>query len=114
MIIASLSDEIIDSVNEFWEDLNKYIDNKIVAIDSSQLLKILLYIIIKSKTCDIIVHCKIITLFTTCIMKNSTIGNCFSNFEASISNLMQIKNIDEILEKNNLNSNENEINTNIN
>ena len=47
-------------------------------------------------------------------MKNSTIGNCFSNFEASISNLMQIKNIDEILEKNNLNSNENEINTNIN
>jgi hypothetical protein len=114
MIIASLSDEIIDSVNEFWEDLNKYIDNKIVAIDSSQLLKILLYIIIKSKTCDIIVHCKIITLFTTCIMKNSTIGNCFSNFEASISKLMQIKNIDEILEKNNLNSNENEINTNIN
>ena len=47
-------------------------------------------------------------------MKNSTIGNCFSYFEASISKLMQIKNIDEILEKNNLNSNENEINTNIN
>ena len=116
MIIASLSDEIIDSVYEFWKDLQEFIKNKsIFEIDANQLMKIILYIIIKSKMSDIIIHCKIINLFNTYIIKNSTIGNYFSNVEASISYLMEINNIDDILDnKNNLNSNENEINTNNN
>ena len=115
MIIASLSDEILDSVNEFWKDLYDFIEDKsIFTIDANQLRKIILYIIIKSNMPDIMVNCKMINLFTTYTIKNSTIGNYFSYVEASITTLMEIKNINDILEnKNNLNS-ENEINTNSN
>ena len=115
MIIASLSDEILDSVNEFWKDLYEFIEDKsIFTIDANQLRKIILYIIIKSNMPDIMVNCKMINLFTTYTIKNSTIGNYLSYVEASITYLMEINNINDILEnKNNLNS-ENEINTNSN
>ena len=46
---------------------------------------------------DIIVYCKIISLFTTCTTKSSMIGYYYSTFEASISYILQIKNVKEIL-----------------
>ena len=47
-------------------------------------MNIFIYIIIKAKMSDIIVYCKIISLFTTCITKSSMIGYYYSTFEASI------------------------------
>ena len=46
---------------------------------------------------DIIVYCKIISLFTTCTTKSSMIGYYYSTFEASISYILQIKNVKDIL-----------------
>ena len=59
-------------------------------------MNIFIYIIIKAKMSDIIVYCKIISLFTTCITKSSMIGYYYSTFEASISYIMQIKNVKDI------------------
>jgi hypothetical protein len=39
----------------------------------------------------------IISLFTTCTTKSSMIGYYYSTFEASISYILQIKNVKEIL-----------------
>ena len=97
MIIASLSDEIEDCVHEFWEELNEFIDKNVLMIEASQLMNIFIYIIIKAKMSDIIVYCKIISLFTTCTTKSSMIGYYYSTFEASISYILQIKNVKEIL-----------------
>ncbi len=44
----------------------------------------------------------IISLFTTCTTKSSMIGYYYSTFEASISYIMQIKNIKEILVNKNI------------
>ena len=97
MIIASLSDEIEDCVHEFWEELNEFIDKNVLMIEASQLMNIFIYIIFKAKMSDIIVYCKIISLFTTCTTKSSMIGYYYSTFEASISYILQIKNVKEIL-----------------
>ena len=42
-------------------------------IEALQLMNIFIYIIIKAKMSDIIVYCKIISLFTTCTTKSSMI-----------------------------------------
>ena len=47
-------------------------------------MNIFIYIIFKAKMSDIIVYCKIISLFTTCTTKSSMIGYYYSTFEASI------------------------------
>ena len=60
-------------------------------------MNIFIYIIIKAKMSDIIVYCKIISLFTTCTTKSSMIGYYYSTFEASISYVMQINNVKKIL-----------------
>ena len=60
-------------------------------------MNIFIYIIFKAKMIDIIVYCKIISLFTTCTTKSSMIGYYYSTFEASISYIMKIKNVKEIL-----------------
>ncbi len=60
-------------------------------------MNIFIYIIIKAKMSDIIVYCKIISLFTTYRTKSSMIDYYYSTFEASISYIMQIKNVKDIL-----------------
>ena len=97
MIIASISDEITDCINDFWKNLNIYIKNDLLNLEIDQLMIIFIYIIIKSQIDDISVHCKIIKSFTTCITKASMIGYYYSTVEASISYLQSIQNIKELL-----------------
>jgi len=97
MIIASISSEITDCINDFWRDLNSYIKNDLLNLGIDQLMIIFIYIIIKSQIYDISVHCKIIKSFTTCITKASMIGYYYSTVEASVSYLQSIHNIKELL-----------------
>ena len=97
MIIASISSEITDCINDFWRDLNSYIKNDLLNLELDQLMIIFIYIIIKSQIYDISVHCKIIKSFTTCITKASMIGYYYSTVEASVSYLQSIHNIKELL-----------------
>jgi len=97
MIIASISDEITDCINDFWKNLNNYIKNDLLNLEIDQLMIIFIYIIIKSQIYDISVHCKIIKSFTTCITKASMIGYYYSTVEAGISYLQSIQNIKELL-----------------
>lgn len=97
MIIASISGEITDCINDFWSDLNAYVKHDLLNLEIDQLMIIFIYIIIKSQIYDIAVHCKIIKSFTTCITKASMIGYYYSTVEASVMYLQSIQNIKELL-----------------
>ena len=99
MIIASISSEITDCINDFWRDLSNYIKNDMLNLEIDQLMSIFIYIIIKSQIYDISVHCKIIKSFTTCITKASMIGYYYSTVEASVKYIQSIENVKELIKK---------------
>ena len=99
MIIASISGEITDCINDFWRDLSNYIKNDLLNLEIDQLMSIFIYIIIKSQIYDISVHCKIIKSFTTCITKASMIGYYYSTVEASVKYIQSIENVNELIKK---------------
>ena len=101
MIFASISGEITDCINDFWKDLDGYIDNSLLNLEIDQLMTIFIYIIIQSQITDIGVHCKIIKSFTTCITKASMIGYYYSTVEASIQYISSINNIKELFKNKN-------------
>ena len=97
LIIASLSDEIVNCINDFWKDMNEYINNDLLNIEAEQIMTIFIYIILKAEITDIIVHCKMIQLFTTCTTKASMIGYYYSTAEASVTFIKSLKNVEELL-----------------
>ena len=96
MIIASISNEITDCINDFWGQLESYIKKDLLGIEAEQIVTIFIYIIIQSGIIDIFVHCKMIQFFTTCTTKSSTIGYYYSTVEASITFIRTLKNVDEL------------------
>ena len=101
MIIASISNEITECINDFWKYLSNYINNSLLNLEIDQLMTIFIYIIIKSQIYDISVHCKIIKSFTTCITKASMIGYYYSTIEASVSYIQSIDNINQLFKNKN-------------
>jgi hypothetical protein len=98
MIIASISNEITDCINDFWTEMENYIKKDFLGIEAEQIMTIFIYIIIKSGIIDIFVHCKIIKYFTTCTTKSSMIGYYYSTIEASITYIKTLKNVDELFQ----------------
>ena len=98
MIIASISNEITDCINDFWTEMENYIKKDFLGIEAEQIMTIFIYIIIKSGITDIFVHCKMIKYFTTCTTKSSMIGYYYSTIEASITYIKTLKNIDELFQ----------------
>lgn len=96
MIIASISNEITDCINDFWGQMESYIKKDLLGIEAEQIVTIFIYIIIQSGIIDIFVHCKMIQFFTTCTTKSSTIGYYYSTVEASITFIRTLKNVDEL------------------
>ena len=99
MIIASISSEITDCINDFWINLSDYIKNDLLNLEGDQLMSIFIYIIIKSQIYDISVHCQIIKNFTTCITNASMIGYYYSTVEASVVYIQSIDNEKELYKK---------------
>ena len=98
MIIASISNEITDCINDFWNEMESYIKKDFLGIEAEQIMTIFIYIIIKSGITDIFVHCKMIKFFTTCTTKSSMIGYYYSTIEASITYIRTLKNVDELFQ----------------
>ena len=96
MIIANISNEITDCINDFWQEMEEYIKKEYLNIEAEQIMTIFIYIIIKSGIIDIFVHCKMIKLFTTCTTKSSMIGYYYSTVEAGITYIKTLKDIDEL------------------
>ncbi len=97
LIFASLGNEIKNCIDDFWKDMEDYITSDLLGIEAEQLMTIFIYIITKAKIKDIIVHCKLIQLFTTSMTKSSMIGYYYSNAEASVTYIQSIKNVKDLL-----------------
>ena len=96
LIFASLGNEIKNCIDDFWKDMEDYIDNDLLGVEAEQLMTIFIYIISKAQIKDIIVHCKLIQLFTTSTTKASMIGYYYSNAEASVTFIQTLKNVKEL------------------
>ena len=96
LIFASLSNEIKNCIDDFWKDMEDYIKNDLLGVEAEQLMTIFVYIISKAQIEDILVHCKLIKLFTTTMTKSSMIGYYYSNAEASVNYIQTLKSVKEL------------------
>ena len=100
LIFASLGNEIKSCVDDFWKHMDGYFKTEILGVEAEQLMTIFIYIIAKAQISDILVHCRLIQLFTTSVIKSSMIGYYYSNAEASVKYIQNLKNIKELLKGN--------------
>ena len=100
LIFANLGNEITNCVNDFWKDMEEFVKDDLLGVEAEQLMTIFIFILLKAQINDIVVHCKIVQLFTTSVIKSSMIGYYYSNAEASVSYIKNIKNIKELLKGN--------------
>ena len=103
ILIASLSSEITDCINDFWKDMKEYIKNDCLNIEAEEIMTIFIYIIIKAQIYDIAVHCKIIQSFTTFNTKSSMIGYYYSTVEAGVTYIKTLENTKELFKNKNIN-----------
>ena len=65
IILAAISDQITESVTNFWKSMVPYIKDTFLNIEAEELQAIFLYITIKSQMPELFVELKIISNFTT-------------------------------------------------
>jgi hypothetical protein len=102
LIFASLGNEIKNCIDDFWKDMEDYITKDLLAVEAEQLMTIFIYIISKARIEDIMVHCRLIKLFTTSMTKSSMIGYYYTNAEASVTFIQTLKNVKELIKKGNI------------
>jgi hypothetical protein len=99
MLIATISTEITECVNNFWKNFENIITSSMLNIDADELMTIFIYIIIKSQMPELLVHTKIIKEFTTSTTRSSMIGYYFTTLEASLIYILSVKDKSELLNK---------------
>ena len=100
LIFANWGNEITNCVNDFWKDMEDFIKNDLLGIEAEQLMTIFIFILLKTQINDMLVHCKLIQLFTTSVIKSSMVGYYYSNAEASVQYIQRLKNVKELLKGN--------------
>lgn len=99
MIIASISDEITECVNNFWNDMNKYIKSTFLNIEADELMTIFLFIIIKSGMPELTIYAKMIKNFTSSTTRGTMIGYYYTTLEASIAYIEELKDTNELVKQ---------------
>ena len=74
MLIASMSTEITQCVDTYWNEIDSYLPNYYLSINADEFLSLFIYVVIKAQFPELIIHEKIIQFFTTKSTKSSTIG----------------------------------------
>lgn len=96
MAIATLSAEIISSVNNAWHNMINAIPESLLKIEADQLLNIYLYIIIKAQCPNLFVHLCFAQYFTSEKTKSfSSVGYYFNSFEGCIQYILNVKDIEK-------------------
>ena len=97
-LIASLSNEITDAVNEFWNDVGFPIENSLLDINADELMAIFIYILIKSNFPEIVYHLNLIKEFTTTITRNSMMGYYCTTVDAALIYINGLKDRSDLSE----------------
>ena len=102
ILLASISDQIMESATNYWKGMEKYIKKDFLYIDADEILKIFLYIIIQTQMPEILIECKIIENFTSELTKTFNVSYNYTLLEASIDYINGKNNINELNEKGNI------------
>jgi len=102
ILIATISSEITDCVNNFWKKYENVITSSLLNIDADELMTIFIYIVIKSQMSELLVHSKFIKEFTTCTTRASMMGFYFTTLEASLIYILSVNDKSELLKKDKL------------
>ena len=101
LLIAAISDQIMESADSFWKDMEPYIEKDFLFIESDEMMSIFLYIIIQAQMPEILIFCKIINNFTTQFTRGFNISYNYTLLEASLDYINELKDVKEIYLKQN-------------
>ena len=96
LLVAAISDQIMESATSFWKDMEPYIEKDYLFIEADEIMTIFLYIIIQSQMPDILLYCKIINNFTTQFTKGFNIAYNYTLLEASVDYINELKDINDL------------------
>ena len=74
ILIASMSMEITQCVDTYWNNMDDYLPNYYLSINADEFLSLFILVVVRSQFPELIIHEKIIQKFTTKTTKSSTIG----------------------------------------
>ena len=74
ILIASMSMEITQCVDTYWNNMDDYLPNYYLSINADELLSLFILVVVRAQFPELIIHEKIIQKFTTKTIKSSTIG----------------------------------------
>ena len=101
ILIAAISDQIMENVTSFWKDMEHYIEKDYLFIEADEIMSIFLFIMIQAQMPEILLYCKIINNFTTQFTKGFNISYNYTLLEASLDYIIELKNIKELYQKEN-------------
>lgn len=84
VLLANLSHEIENEVNNFWEGIIEFLEIEELCMDSDTLMCVFIYATVKSNFPEILIHLRFINDFTTYLSKNAMTGYYYSTIEASL------------------------------
>ena len=96
LLIASISTEITECIDNYWEDSEEFIPkSNYLQVNSDELLKIFIFIVVQSRVPDLIIQEMIVQNYTFNYTKSTMIGFYNSTLDAAI-NYIQKHLLDEV------------------
>ena len=74
ILIASMSMEITQCVDTYWNKIDDYLPNYYLSINADEFLSLFILVVVRAQFPELIIHEKIIQKFTTKTTNSSTIG----------------------------------------
>ena len=87
VILAALSDQITESVSNFWSNMMNYIKNSFLFIEADEIMAIFVFIVIKAQMPELLIESKIISNFTTPSTRAFNISYNLTLMEASLEKI---------------------------
>ena len=101
VILAALSDQVMESVSTFWSSMQNYVKNTFLNIEADEIMSIFVFIVIKSQMPELFIESKIISNFTTPSTRAFNIAYNLTLMEASLETITKMENSKELSNKEN-------------
>ena len=99
VLMASISSFITDNIYKFWKPMEDIIKPSFLNIEADDLMKILIYIVYKSKMSKLFVHLDFVKYFTIKETLSTMIGYYYTLLEGALDSILEKKNKNEFLGK---------------
>ena len=101
VVLAALSDQVMESVSTFWSSMQDYVKNTFLNIEADEIMSIFVFIVIKSQMPELFIESKIISNFTTPSTRAFNIAYNLTLMEASLETITKMENSKELSNREN-------------